>query len=121
MSAAVIFDKYTQPVADLGYALQQFVQQNLPGAIEEIDISANMVAYGFGKGYKNMVCTIIASKTMMKLGLYKGAELTDPEGLLKGAGKAHKHIEIRTPEDIERPGVKALLLAAKQAWATRNK
>lgn len=120
MSLSLICSKYTPAVANLGYALQAFVVEMLPDAIEEIDLPANMLAYGYGPGYKNMVCTIIASKTMMKLGLYKGAELPDPAGLLKGSGKVHKYVEIKAMEDITRPEVRDLLLAAKDAWKKRT-
>ncbi len=113
MDVASLFDKYTAPVAALGYATREFVLSQLQEVTEEVDVSANMLGYGYGPGYKNMVCTIIASKTMMKIGLYKGTELPDPTGLLKGTGKVHKYIEIKTTADLHPPAVAALLEGLK--------
>ena len=119
MGAALIFDKYPALIAALGYATQAFVLSQLPGATEDVDIPANLLGYGYGPGYKNMVCTIIASKTMMKIGLYKGTELPDPAGLLKGTGKVHKYVEIKTETDLHNPAVAALLAEGLKAYKAR--
>ncbi len=119
MGAALIFDKYPATIAALGYATQAFVLSQLPGATEEVDIPANLLGYGYGPGYKNMVCTIIASKTMMKIGLYKGTELPDPAGLLKGTGKVHKYIEIKMEVDLLNPAVAELLAEGLKAYKAR--
>lgn len=118
-TAASIFDKYTEPIAALGYATRAYVLQRLPGATEEVDVPGNLLGYGYGPGYKNMVCTIIASKSMMKIGLYKGTELPDPTGLLKGTGKLHKYIEIKTEADLQNPAVAALLAEGLKAYEVR--
>lgn len=120
MSPADILDKYAEPVAALGYSLRDMVMETLPGCNEEIDIPGNLLGYGFGKGYKNTICTIIASKTMMKLGLNRGSELPDPHKLLKGTGKVHKYIEIKRQADIDDPAVKQMLIAAVDAWKART-
>jgi hypothetical protein len=119
MDAAAIFEKYSSPIAALGYATRAFVLQHLPGATEEVDVPGNLLGYGYGPGYKNMVCTIIASKSMMKIGLYKGTELPDPAGLLKGTGKLHKYIEIKTEADLQNPAVAALVAEGLKAYKTR--
>lgn len=114
-----IFDKYTASIAALGYATRAFVLSQLQDVTEEVDVSANMLGYGYGPGYKHMVCTIIASKTMMKIGLYKGTELPDPTGLLKGTGKVHKYIGIKTTADLQNPAVAALLAEGLKAYKVR--
>ena len=119
MGAALIFDKYPAQIAALGYATQAFMLSQLPGATEDVDIPANLLGYGYGPGYKHMVCTIIASKTMMKIGLYKGTELPDPVGLLKGTGKVHKYIEIKTEADLQNPAIAALLAEGLKAYKAR--
>ena len=67
-----------------------------------------------------MVCTIILSQKGIKLGLNKGSELPDPEGLLKGAGKVHKHVAINSAEDIDRPAVKNLIEEGYRAYLRRK-
>jgi hypothetical protein len=44
----------------------------------------------------------------------RGTELPDPEGLLLGTGKRARHVTIRQEADLERPGVRTLLVAALQ-------
>jgi hypothetical protein len=48
-----------------------------------------------------MVCTLILSKSGVKLGLVGGAALSDPYGLLAGTGKVHRHVQLRAPEDLK--------------------
>jgi hypothetical protein len=55
---------------------------------------------------------LILSKSGVKLGLGHSAELDDPKQLLEGAGKVHKYIPLKTPADLQKPGVKALVKAA---------
>ncbi len=74
-----------------------------------------MVGYGFGTGYKDMICTIILSKTGVKLGIVNGASLADPKGLLEGAGKRHKYVAFSATSDLRKPGIVALLASAAKA------
>ena len=43
---------------------------------------------------------------------YRGRELDDGSGLLEGGGKDSRFITLRTPADVERPAVKALVRRA---------
>lgn len=43
---------------------------------------------------------------------YRGRELDDGGGLLQGGGKDSRFITLRSPEDVERPGVKRLVRQA---------
>jgi hypothetical protein len=67
-----------------------------------------------------MICTLLLSKSGVKLGFVNGAELPDPAGLLEGSGKKHKYIQLETPSDLDRPAVKQLIQAAYGAWKQRN-
>jgi len=56
----------------------------------------------------------------MKLGLYRGALLSDPDGLLEGSGKVHRHVRILA-DDAPRPAAIARLLkTARAAWKVRQ-
>lgn len=121
MSVDTILSKYSEPIADLGYKLRAFIISQLPDVQEEADQAANIIGYGYGPGYKNMICTIIPSKTMMKIGFYKGSELPDPFGLLAGSGKVHKYVEIKNETDLRHPAVAALLAEGLTAWQERTK
>ena len=92
----------------------------LPIAEETVDSSAPVFSYGYGPGYRGMICTLILSKSGVKLGFVRGAELADPSGLLEGGGKKHKYIQLNTASDLNRPGIKHLIKAAHVAWKQRN-
>jgi hypothetical protein len=78
-----------------------------------------MFAYTYGPGYRGVVCTLILSKTGVKLGIAGGASLADPHKLLRGAGKVHRHVPLKAIEDLRQPGVKELVAAASAACIER--
>ena len=95
------------------------VRRWLPDAVESVDVSARVISYGYGPGYKGMVCTLILGKTGIKLGLVGGATLSDPHGLLAGKGKVHRHVQLSKPRDLQQAGLKQLVLAASAACRLR--
>jgi len=115
-----IFLKYDESVSSLGLRLREFLLSQLDGCTEMPDVPANMVAYGYGTGYIDMVCTIIPSKKGIKLGFYKGSELPDPENLLTGSGKVHRYVEIKSEKDIRSRAIKQLVKEAIKSWKTRK-
>ncbi len=120
MTTADILAKYDEQVTGLAATLQNFLKKELKDIIEIPDPAANMIAYGYGPGYTDMICTIILSKKGVKLGFYKGSELPDPAKLLAGAGKIHRYVEIRSEKDIRSAPLKALLKAALTAYSKRK-
>jgi hypothetical protein len=93
----------------------------LPGVAETVDESAKLLGYSYGPGYKGVLFSLIMSQTGVKLGIFRGAELPDPKHLMGGAGKVHRHVQLRSVDDIKRPGLKQLLKAAVSAWRKRNR
>lgn len=114
-----ILNQYDAPVARLGQDLRHFLLQQLPGITEQPDNKANIIGYGYGSGYKDMICTIIPSKKGIKLGLAYGATLPDPLHLLQGSGKVHKYIALHTTADFDNEAVKQLLQQACKARQER--
>ena len=115
-----ILSKYEDKISVLGFRLREFLLKELSGIIEYPDAPANIIGYGFGPGYKDLICTIIPSKKGIKLGFYKGSELPDPEKLLTGTGKVHKYVEIKSENDISNPDLKKLLMNALKAYGKRK-
>jgi hypothetical protein len=111
---------YPDAVRATATAARELLTAALPGIEEKADFSAKLIGYGYGPGYKGVVCTLILSKTGVKLGLFRGAKLPDPKKLMAGAGKVHRHVQLRSPADLERPGLELLLKAALQAWRARS-
>ena len=112
---------YPSGVQDLARDAREFVLDLMGGdAMESIDQSGPYAFYSYAPGYKGLVCSLILSKTGVKLGLSHGASLDDPHKLLEGAGKVHKHIPLKSPADLAKPAVKALVKAAIKRWQVKN-
>jgi len=111
---------YPAGVESLALETRELVMSTIPDLQEIVDKSAKVIGYGFGAGYKDMICTIILSKTGVKLGIVGSAELPDPRGLLEGAGKRHRYVALAKPSDLKKPGIKALLKAGFAAWKKRS-
>ena len=111
---------YPTDVQALAEAARKAVRKWLPGVEEEADGSAPVIGYGYGPGYGGVVCTLILSKSGVKLGLVRGGELPDPRELLEGSGKVHRYIQLSAPSDLRKPGVGELVKAAHAAWVLRQ-
>jgi hypothetical protein len=118
--ADALLAAYPEAVRELADAARMALAKALPGAAEGVDRSAKLLSYSYGPGYKGLVCTLLLSKTGVKLGIFRGSELPDPAGLLQGAGKVHRHVQVRSPADLERPELKRLLAAALAAFHERS-
>jgi hypothetical protein len=112
--------RYPVDVQTLASGARRLVLRLLPRAAETVDLSSGIVAYSYGPGYKGLVCTLILSKTGVKIGLVRGSELEDPHRLLGGRGKVHRHVAVRSQADLRRPGVSELITATHAAWKRRT-
>lgn len=110
---------YPRDVKVLAAATRRMVKRVLPGTSEAVDTSRKLIFYRYGPGYKGLVCTLILSRTGLKLGIVRGAELRDPEGLLRGQGRVHRHVQLTEVADLKHPGLAALLRSALVAWRRR--
>jgi len=113
--------RYPEEVQDLALAARALIQKVLPEVEETVDASAPVVGYGYGTGYKGSVCTLLLSKTGVKLGVAHGAALADPDHLLTGTGKVHRFVPLRTAGDLRNASLSRLLKAADQAARARLK
>jgi hypothetical protein len=57
-------------------------------------------------------CFYMVGKKHVTFGFHYGTSLDDPQGLLEGTGKNLRHVKLRSVEDLERTGLKDLVLAA---------
>jgi hypothetical protein len=123
--AARTFDQllsaYPASVQAVAGSARRLIFELLPNAEETVDRTGPYVAYGYGPGYKGVVCTLILSKQGVKLGLSRGAELADRRKLLAGTGKIHRYIPLMKPDDVRQPGVRPLLRSAAASWRERRR
>ena len=67
---------------------------------------------GFGVGPKKMTEQFVWIAPYSKhivFGLYLGAELPDPAGLLEGTGAKMRHVKVRALADVARPELRELV------------
>ena len=119
-SVEEIVKPYPPDVQALTHKARRLLLKLLPDVEESVDPSAAVLSYGYGPGYRGMVCTLILSKSGVKLGFVRGTELTDPSGLLAGSGKTHKYVELNSAPDPTDPDLKRLIKVAQVAWRKRN-
>ena len=112
MSSETVEDllaRYSPEVQSLALHARVLLQRLLPDAIEQVDMPARLIGYGYDRTYNGLICGIALQKSYINLMFARGTELLDPDSLLKGAGKKARHLKIRTNEDIDRPAVRALV------------
>ena len=110
---------YPNTVQDIVLEARRVVLLILPGTTEVVDSKARVIGYGYGTGYRDMICTLILSKGGVKLGIVEGASLPDPRHLMEGEGRRHRHVLLQAPSDLRRVGLKPLLRTALSAWRAR--
>jgi hypothetical protein len=98
---------------ELAYQLRTLVIEVMPSVVEVPWPKMRMASYGVGpKKQSEHFCYISAQKNDVNLGFYYGAELPDPEALLKGTGKLLRHVKIRDPKAIRSRALRRLLEVA---------
>ena len=112
----VLVAPYPREVQALAKATRAFMVELLPKADETIDSTGPYIQYSYGPGYKGVVSYITVNQKGVKLGVARGSSLPDPKGLLKGTGKANRHVVIDTPSDLRTPGLRQLVRAAVAKW-----
>lgn len=107
---------YPRDVQALARAARTLMMEVLPKVKETVDPTGPYITYAYEPGYKGVVSYITVSKQGVKLGVARGTSLPDPKKLLRGSGKANRHVVIKTAEDLETPGLRQLVRAALAAW-----
>ncbi len=103
---------YPSEISALARQMRTLILDVIPDAIEQVDIPAKLIGYGYDHTYTGLICGIAMQKSYVNLMFSRGTELPDPDGLLEGTGKKARHVKIRTSDDLNKPAVRALLRAA---------
>lgn len=111
---------YDESVCSLALQLRKILFENLPDIMEQVDVSARMIAYGYGQKYNEMICVIIPSKKGLKLGFNRGTELADPHRLLAGTGKISRYVVIKSSDQITSLAIKEILASALAAYTMQK-
>jgi len=105
------------PVAgQLAVAARDLILDVFPDAIETAE--GKEIGFGFDRGYKGLVFALSMKRSGINLGVAGGAGLADPDGLLKGTGKVHRHVPVLDVAALSDPALRRLLgraLAVRRA------
>jgi hypothetical protein len=100
---------------ELAHQLRKLVARVMPNVVEVPWPRLRMASYGVGPKKKSEhFCYISAQKDDVNLGFYYGAELPDPEKLLRGTGKLLRHVKIREVKAIRSRALRRLLEVASR-------
>lgn len=103
--------RYTPEIGALAQAALAKMRARLPGAIELVYDNYNALAIGFGPTERtsDVIFSIALFPRWVSLFFMRGAELPDPQELLKGGGKVARHIVLKSAEDLDKPAIRALM------------
>ena len=96
-------------IAELARRLCALILEMYPDAV--ITVDGGDLGFGSDTGYKGLAFVVAPHSRHVTLGLYGGADLPDPAGLMEGTGKVHRHVKIRQLSDLDRPELRDLLAA----------
>ncbi len=96
-------------VSAIARALRRAVEDAVPAAIQQVDLSDRLLAFGTGPGIRDMLFAIIPHANHVNLQLADGADLPNPEGLIEGTGKRVRHVKVRSVDAASSPAIRAII------------
>ena len=103
---------YPPEVRALALGARALVLEVMPDAEEQADPADKLIGYATGQKMADIKFVIMPLRAAVNLGVYGGASLPDPDGLLEGTGKRHRHVKLRTLADVRAPALRDLLVRA---------
>jgi hypothetical protein len=97
---------------ELAWAARALIFDALPNATEIVWIKDGNATYGTSPIKSAHGLWIGIHAKHVTIGFYWGLELPDPDHLLVGVGKRIRHVELKSMDDLNRPGVRRLVEAA---------
>lgn len=106
--------KFDPPIAGVARGARAKLRRLLPGALELVYDNYNALVIGFGPTDRasDAIMSIAVFPRWVSVFFMHGAQLADPDGLLRGSGKRARHIVLEGPATLDQPGVKGLVKAA---------
>jgi hypothetical protein len=105
---------YEPLVRKLAAGLRAVVRSEVAPCHETIFEASYTIAllYGANARISENFCYISVHRRHVNLGFQRGSLLENPDGVLKGDGPWMRHIQIKSPADLDRPELRAFLQAA---------
>ncbi len=110
-----LLTSYDRGVQELAIALREIVLDELAPCCEYIlEVYIISLMYGPTHRMKDGICYIGVIQDHVNLGFFHGKEMSDPDRILEGTGKAMRHIKIRDMTDLDRPAIRVYLREAAE-------
>ena len=71
-AVADLLKPYSPEVQKLALSTRAFVVRLLPKATEMVDTKSNVIGFGFGAGYNDIICSVMPAKNWLTLGIRLG-------------------------------------------------
>jgi hypothetical protein len=84
----------------------------VPDAQEKVMRGYNSLSYGLPSGMKEQFASIVLHRERVNLQSHRATELSDPDRLLEGTGKAMRHVKVQTEETAQSREVGELIESA---------
>ncbi|HEX4961674.1 MAG TPA: DUF1801 domain-containing protein [Thermoanaerobaculia bacterium] len=113
---AAFLAKYTPEIAASLQACRTKLHALFPRGYELVYDNYNALVFGFAPSERTSeaVLSIAGYPRWLTLFFLKGTTLDDPEALLQGGGAQVRGIQLGSPEDIDKPAVRALIDQARK-------
>jgi hypothetical protein len=86
-----------------------------PELVEVCRPGDRAVSWGWGpRKMSEAYACALPYKDHVNLGFYRGADLPDPAGMLRGTGKAMRHVPLTKLDQVDQPVMRELLIAARE-------
>lgn len=109
-----LMGRFDPAMADLARQARALIVELDPEVVEVVWQHQGTVGYGVGPRKNSEHYSWLAVHTShVGLGFFAGTRLPDPAGLLEGTGAVLRHVKVRSADDLRRPEVRDLLVAAR--------
>lgn len=106
--------KYDPEIATRAKAAVEKMRAIIPGATQLVydNYNALVIAFGASERPSDLFLSIALYPRWVTLFFVRGADLKDPQRLLKGSGKIIRSVVLNDAADLEKPAVRALIAQA---------
>lgn len=109
--------KFTPEVAALAKSIRAAMRTQYPFALELVYDNYNALAIGYCPTERPSegIFSIAVFPQWVSLFFLQGAQLSDPDKILKGSGNVAKHVRLPSAKTLSEPAVRALMAEATQS------
>jgi hypothetical protein len=100
-------EKKTPELNKLAQELRKLVKKTVKGTTESVNPWKIPTIESNGP-----MCMLMVGKKHVTFGFLRGTSLPDPDKLLEGTGKNLRHVKLYSTEELRKPALKKLILAA---------